>query len=417
MLTILINAYACGPNRGSEPGMAWNWCCHLAKHCELHIITEGEFRDEIESVLPTMEYGHNMRFYYLPVSDKVRSMCWNQGDWRFYYHYAKWQKRALAEARRIIASAHIDVLHQLNMIGFREPGRLWKIKDIPFIWGPIDAKEGFPMAYAKEAPFKTRLFLHIKNLITLFQLKYSSLVCKATKRADVIIAASSDSATSLQRHKKRNAFLLNETGCNVTSNIVAPTFETKVLNLLWVGKLDFRKQLKLALETIAKLENKRTLLHIVGGSEEEEVPFKLYTQELGITSQCIWHQKIPHSEVQALMRQCNLFFLTSVAEGTPHVVLESIANGLPVLCFDTCGHGDCVDSTVGIKIPLTNPQQSVKDFAEKIDYLYHHREELQRMSEGCRIKQQELSWDNKALQMVDIYKTAVASFHSQNDNC
>lgn len=412
MITVLINAYACGPDRGSEPGMAWNWCCHLAKHCELHIITEGEFRDDIERVHPTLEYGHNMHFYYLPVSEKVRCMCWNQGDWRFYYYYAKWQKRALEEARRIIESTRIDVMHQLNMIGFREPGRLWKILNIPFVWGPIDAKEGFPMAYAKEAPFKTQLFLRIKNLITLYQLKYSSIVCKATKRADAIIAASSNSVTSLHKHKKRVSFLLNETGCNVNPSLVIPTFEIEELNLLWVGKFDFRKQLKLALQTIAKLKNKRVLLHIVGGCAAEEAPFKQYAHELGIASQCVWHQKIPHSDVQALMRKCNLFFFTSVAEGTPHVVLESIANGLPVLCFDTCGHGDCVDSTVGIKIPLTNPKQSVKDFAEKIDYLYHHREELQRMSEGCRAKQQELSWENKALQMIAIYKDAIASFHS-----
>ncbi len=44
MLSILINAYACSPNMGSEPGMAWNWCVNLARYCELHIITEGEFK-------------------------------------------------------------------------------------------------------------------------------------------------------------------------------------------------------------------------------------------------------------------------------------------------------------------------------------------------------------------------------------
>ena len=50
MLSILINAYACSPNMGSEPGMAWNWCVNLAQYCELHIITEGEFREKIEAV-------------------------------------------------------------------------------------------------------------------------------------------------------------------------------------------------------------------------------------------------------------------------------------------------------------------------------------------------------------------------------
>ena len=54
-LSILINAYACSPNMGSEPGMAWNWCINLAKHSELHIITEGEFKEKIETALRSEE--------------------------------------------------------------------------------------------------------------------------------------------------------------------------------------------------------------------------------------------------------------------------------------------------------------------------------------------------------------------------
>ena len=32
-MKILINAYACSPGMGSEPGMAWNWVSNLAKSC------------------------------------------------------------------------------------------------------------------------------------------------------------------------------------------------------------------------------------------------------------------------------------------------------------------------------------------------------------------------------------------------
>ena len=42
MLKILINAYACSPNWGSEPGMAWNWITNIAKHCKCFVITESE---------------------------------------------------------------------------------------------------------------------------------------------------------------------------------------------------------------------------------------------------------------------------------------------------------------------------------------------------------------------------------------
>lgn len=47
-------------------GWQWNWVSNLVKFCELYIITEGEFRDKIEEVVPTLEQGKNMHFYYNP---------------------------------------------------------------------------------------------------------------------------------------------------------------------------------------------------------------------------------------------------------------------------------------------------------------------------------------------------------------
>lgn len=413
MLRILINAYACGPNRGSEPGMAWNWCLHLAKYCELHIITEGEFRKEIENVLPSLPQGKNMHFYYLPVSKRVRKMCWNQGDWRYYLYYALWQKRAFKQAKDILNLESIDIIHHLNMTGFREPGLLWEIPDIPYIWGPISAKDRFPISYLDGTGFRSKAFIHIKFIISRLQLAYSRKVHNAAKRACTIIAASSDSAKGLTRYIDCQPIVINESGCSMSMGYIPKRKTDGTLHLLWVGRYIFTKQLGMALRTLAALKTKDVCLHIVGGSLEEEMPYKTIAQELGIEDLCQWHEKISHAEVQTLMQQSDLFFFTSVAEGTPHVVLEAFANSLPVLCFDTCGHGDCVDSTVGIKIPLSTPKQSVKEFAEKIDYLYHHREELQRMSEGCRAKQRELSWERKAEQMVEIYHKAIAQHEAK----
>jgi glycosyltransferase involved in cell wall biosynthesis len=104
------------------------------------------------------------------------------------------------------------------------------------------------------------------------------------------------------------------------------------------------------------------------------------------------------------MSNSDLFFFTSVAEGTPHVVLEAISNNLPVLCFDVCGQGDSVNSNVGIKIPITNPFQSVEDFAYEIDYLFYNRNILTDLSENCKIHRKEISWDNKVNKMLELYK-------------
>ena len=219
-MKILINAYACAPNMGSEPGMAWNWCVNLAKYCELHIITEGEFRDKIEEVLPTLSQAENMHFYYNPVSEEVRKMCWNQGDWRFYKHYKNWQLKTYQIAEEIVNSTTIDILHQLNMIGFREPGYLWKIKNIPFFWGPVDAKQKFPVSYLEGASLKTKLFTQLKNTITYLQLTYSKRIHLAAKNASVVVSASTNSQVTFDKFFNIASPLINETGCYIQAHEV-----------------------------------------------------------------------------------------------------------------------------------------------------------------------------------------------------
>ena len=404
-MKILINAYACSPGMGSEAGMAWNWVSNLAKFCELHIITEGEFREKIETVVPTLEQGVNMHFYYNPVSEEIRKMCWNQGDWRFYKYYREWQWKTYLMAKDICSKEQIDILHQLNMIGFREPGYLWKLSretGVPFVWGPVDAKDKFPVAYLDGAGLKTKLFMRLKNFLTGIQLRYSKRVLLAARQSSVIFSASSNSQRSFKKYMNIDSPLLNETGCYVQDHPIVDKTDKETFDVLWVGKMDFRKQLALALQTVAKSENNKLRLHIMGGGDAES--YQSLAKSYGIADKCIWHGAVSHDEVQDIMQKSDIFLFTSVAEGTPHVVLEAISNNLPVVCFDTCGQGDAVNDKVGRKIPLSSPCQSVSDFAKLLNELEDNRSLLKQLSENCKERQQELSWEEKAKTMMEWYE-------------
>ena len=405
MLKVLVNAYACSPDMGSEPGMGWNWCSHIAKYCELHIITEGEFRDRIESVLPTLPQGQNMHFYYLPVADNVRKMCWNQGDWRFYYYYRQWQKRALEKAKEICQQEHIDIIHQLNMIGFREPGLLWKIKGPKYVWGPIGGLINIPVNYLWHSSKKQSLKTVIKKWISALQIRYSYNVRQAVKRSDILIGSTNEEANTIHKIYKKDTLQMNETGTFVQQEKIDHHFSTDAsFNIIWVGRFILTKQLELALKTLALLKEKPQIkLHIVGTGQSEPA-YKAMAASLGLSASCIWHGQTGNKEVQRLMQNSDLFFFTSVAEATSTVILEAISNGLPILCFDAFGFSSIVDEQIGLKIPFTSPEQSVRDFAEKIIYLYHHRDLLTIMSENCKQRAEELSWDNKAKQMVELYR-------------
>lgn len=395
---------------GSEPGMAWNWCIHLSKHNELFIITEGEYRDNIESFMANYENKDNLHFYYVPVTPKVRKMAWNQGDWRFYYFYEEWQKRVLEVAKHIISEHDIDILHQLNMIGFREPGYLWKIKDIPFVWGPIGGLHQFPKSYLQGSDAKMKAFFNLKRVLNKSQIKYSTRVNNAIKRANKLISATPDSYNAIKKYKGKESIHIPDQGCFKYKIEPSSRFYNTTLQVAWVGKFDFGKQLHVALRAIAETKNKNIILNIYGsGSERQTNESKALAERLKIENQVIFHGFQSNSKIQQVMRESDLFFFTSVSEGTPTVVMEAISNALPVLCFDACGFGAVVDETIGIKLPLTNPAKSINDFAKQLNKLYADRTLLDNFSSNCKTVQEKYSWDRKALQVTELYQEIASS--------
>lgn len=411
MLKVLINAYACSPGMGSEPGMAWNWVKNLAKFCELYIITEGEFREKIEAVVPTLEQGGNMHFYYNPVSDEIRKMCWNQGDWRFYKYYRQWQWKTYLMAKDICVKERIDVLHQLNMIGFREPGYLWKLSKengVPFVWGPIGGLKQFPTAYLKGAGLKMQLFMRLKNFLNIWQLKHEKRVDEALRTAKLLISSIPDSYRALKKYKGLESMVIPETGCFLSDGISTARFDNEEFHIMWVGKFDFRKQLPLALQAVALAKNPKLKLDVYGSGSVGQVEMtKRMGEELGISQQVIWYGNQKNDVVMEAMRKAQLFFFTSVNEDTSTVVLEAVSNRLPVVCFDACGMSAVIDASVGRKIALSQPSQSAHDFARILNELEGNRALLKQLSENCRQRQMELSWEVKARKVVEEYKRIV----------
>ncbi|WP_083634270.1 glycosyltransferase family 4 protein [Saccharicrinis aurantiacus] len=394
-MNILINAYACSPIKGSEPGMAWNWIIQLAKHCKLFVITEGEWKDDIEAYLEEHQLRTCIQFYYNPVSDKVRTMCWNQGDWRFYYYYRKWQKKTLTIANKIVAQESIDIIHQLNMVGYREPGLLWKIKNKPNVWGPIGGFGEIPKDYLSLYTKQSALKQSLKQLINRHQVKLP-YIKKPIQGFDRLIACNSSAKIILDKISKKNTATISEVGAQTFKGVVkSKNFNSKVLKVAWVGKNDERKALNIALDVFKEINNYNIELHIFGVAQAD-----LSSNYKNI----IYHGWLAHDKTIQELQSCHLLLFTSLFEATGTAVLEAISYGLPVLCHNTCGMGDIIDDSCGYKIDMKGVHYSIQHFKLKIIELFENRDLLQSLSKGALSRVLDLSWETNAKSMVHIYK-------------
>lgn len=413
-MNVLINAYAVSPSWGSEQGMGWNWVIHIARYCNVFVITEGQWRKEIEYVLPILPQKDNIHFYYNPVSERVRKMCWNQGDWRFYLHYRKWQKKTLKIAYDIMEEFNIDIIHQLNMVGFREPVFLWRIRNVPFVWGPVCIIENVPLSLTRNFPLNQRLTILVKNVITCLQIHFSYRVFRAIDSSSTVIAATKMALSRLILYKNEtDVSFINETGIGVgrSSDRTTHDFDSDELNIIWVGRFLNTKKLDLALESISLLKDLNVSLTVVGGGTPDEMDhYKRMASSLDIDRMVTWLGMIPHESMGPLMAKAHLLFFTSISEATSTVVPEAISCNLPIVCFNICGFGPLVKDNVGETVEVTDQRQSAMCFAEKIRDLYNHRDKLKRFSLACDRLKDELTYDHKAKKVIEIYKNALASF-------
>ena len=93
-MRILLSAYACEPNRGSEPGNGWNWAVHLARDGhEVYVLTtsvgkpshregsgfapvSGMWRHTFISPSWTCQHGPRFLFGGKPSSDTLSGSGW-----------------------------------------------------------------------------------------------------------------------------------------------------------------------------------------------------------------------------------------------------------------------------------------------------------------------------------------------------
>ena len=350
-LKVLVSCYACDPTLGSEPGMGGNWVLQLARHHDLWVLTEeNRFAPALAKYLEHHHPELKAAVHIIGVPRRrFGEKLWQ--SFFYYWTYRCWQKDAYREAQRLLQQVSFDLAHQLNMIGYREPGYLWKLP-IPFLWGPIGGHAQMPWKFLIALGPGGGLQYGVRNVFNWLQMRTSRRAKKAMQQATVLLAATHEDQAAIRSIHGREAVLLNEQGTNpIASTKVVELFGgQRPLRVVWCGIFVARKALPLALRVIQLAAREIPIeLHIVGAGACEGA-WKSLAERLEITTFCHWHGTLPHDEALEIIRRSNVMLFTSLQEGTPAVVIEAIQSGVPVICHDKCGFGNVVTETSGIKI-------------------------------------------------------------------
>lgn len=114
-MKVLISAYDCKPNYGSEPGNGWNWSWHLAElDCEIWVLTLIDNQAAIEAELALSPIS-NLHFVYISIPQWIkRYFKIPLGDFSWQSDYLGWQWRATKIAKQLDQEQGFDVIHHVT---------------------------------------------------------------------------------------------------------------------------------------------------------------------------------------------------------------------------------------------------------------------------------------------------------------
>lgn len=159
-----------------------------------------------------------------------------------------------------------------------------------------------------------------------------------------------------------------------------PLDEAGVPRILWPGRLVEQKDPMLTLDALALARERggEFVLDIVGDGHMTAA-VQSRAEAMGIADAIRWHP--PSQEMPRWYRSTDLLLMTSLYEGVPYVIYESLAMGVPVVAPAIPGNLEFMDSDSGL---LVEPRDDAAGYAEAIVALLGDRERRLRMGERSR---------------------------------
>jgi glycosyltransferase involved in cell wall biosynthesis len=414
---ILISAYGCGPGRGSEPGVGWNWSLHLARFHEIWVLTPERERAAIQSY-PREDLPSSLHFVHCDLPRLIRPRSPGT-TLEYVLHYHLWQLWAYFIARKLHSRYSFDIVHHLTLGAHWKPSLL-SLLPIPFIWGPLGGGENLPRFFWSYLNWKGRLFEVVRNLIRVLG-EMDPLVRLTARRSVLTLAKTEDTARRARALKCRDVRVFSEAGLAESELEKLRTFplaDDGPIRFLSLGRLLHWKGFEIGLRAFARIHHEvpKATFFIVGDGPER-AKLEQVTRKLGIAGKVEFCGQLPRAQALEKLAECNVLVHPSLHDSGGWVCLEAMAAGRPVICLDLGGPGTQVTEDVGFKIAAHSPQQCIDQIADVMRMLANDRRLLMRMAlAGRAYVSQKYAWQKKALAISAFYSAYGNKVQNQHSN-
>jgi glycosyltransferase involved in cell wall biosynthesis len=407
-MRILLSAFSCGPNRGSEEGVGWNWAVEAARlgH-EVIALTQTELQDEIlaEVAGGRLPPGLRFEFFMPPWLDRFQAKGVALGCAQPTWHLTHliWQILAWRHARRHLAAWRVDLVHHITFGGIRHPTLMGRLP-VPLVLGPLGGGERAPFALRRGMGWRGWLVDLVRDVHT-WLIRFDPITRRACADALVVYAKTAQSRRALPARYHHKIAVRLEIGTREPDRRARPGHRPdQPLRLLFCGRFLHWKGMHLGLLAFAALlaRGVDARLTMVGQGRSESA-WRQLAAARGIEHAIEWLPWVDYERLGELYRDHDALLYPSLHDSSGNVVLESLSHGLPVVCLDLGGPAEMVDASCGRVITTRGRSEAgcADALADALETLARSDALLGQLSAGAVARAQGLRWPAVVARLYD----------------
>lgn len=389
-MNILVSAYACEPDRGSEPGVGWNWARELARDHDVCVLTRVNNRDPIERELRRHPQP-NLRFLYHDLPGVVQR--WKRGQRGVHAYYYAWQLAARARVREAHDRRPFDLVHHLTFASAFSPALTW-LPGVPFVWGPVGGGVRVPWRLVPEGGARAVVYEALRASRRMAGRYLDPFVRLTWRNADLILVQNVDTMSWLPgRHRSRARIQLNA-GIDPAELLPRRNDPEGRFVVVAAGRLIPLKGFPLAIRAVARADDPRMHLVIAGDGPARAHLVRL-AAELGLHDRVEFTGLLPRQALLKRLASADVLLFPSLHDESSLIVTEAMAQGAVPIVLDVGGPPSIVGDA-GFVVPARgrDSNEVVLGLARALREASVPRR-LEALREAGRERTRSLFWEHK----------------------
>ena len=359
-MKVLLSAFACSAEHGSEPRVGFQAMLAAARDHEVWVLTQPHMARALERFLQGHRLQH--RIHLEPINPPAPPPGGLRALTKIHWRHDQWQRNAATRSLELDRHVNFDVVHHVTLAAFWLRAGV-SVLNKPLVWGPVGGAVNVPWRLATELGWNGIAESGLRMAVR--PIAGRTIGSRIANRAAVIFVQNQATARRI-RSSTEVSLLPNAVALGIEA---MPQPRPRTQEIAFVGRLAPWKAGRLAVRAMRYVSHPEAVLHLYGRGHERQ-SISEAARRWRIERRISFEGEVEREQLLERVAHAGVLLHPALHEEASLAVGEALMMGTPVVCLD---HGGPVEllrewpASPSAKVPPGRPDATARAFAAAID--------------------------------------------------